>query len=492
MLCFQRRCGKSLDFGVAVILNNGRSSPMFSPKRFETTRIVSCRARVKFAAVLMIAATTFLMREASGYALEGPKWASSPVMRLSLGNAGRVLIDGNTSWNYAAAPALDMWNQVITRIQLGRVFSSGPQPAEHDGINSMAFSDTIFGQTWPPSAYAVTITWHSGSTITEADVLFNSTKSWDSYRGPLRLRANGQLKADIQRVAVHELGHAIGLDHPDDAGQYVDAIMNSIISGRYTLAVDDVVGVQHLYASPLKNNILAQNSSTGQRLMWVSTYSNGFVDFSSFNLGTVSTQWNIMASADFNANGSADIVWQNSSNGQSVLWFMNGAAHVGGAVLPTVPPHWEIATAADFNGDRKPDLLLQNMATGQRVIWFMNGTTHTGGWNLGTVPTAWKITSSADFNSDGKTDILWQNSTGLRAIWLMNRTQLIGVLSLWTVSTALDIVGTCDFNRDGKADIVWQNQTTGQVLIWLMNGTTPIGTDGAGLYDGPQWKIRNY
>jgi hypothetical protein len=466
---------------------------MISATPSEMTKIVGHRTLVTFLAVFITAATGFLARDASGYALEGPKWSTSPAMRLSLGNPGRVLIDGNASWNSAAAPALDMWNQVITRIQLGRVFSSGPRPAENDGINSMAFSSTVFGDTWPPNAYAVTVIWHSGSAMTEADVLFNSAKIWNSYRGPLRFIGNGQLNADIRRIAVHELGHAIGLDHPDDAGQSVDAIMNSIISGRYTLAVDDVVGAQHLYASPLKNNILAQNSSTGQRKMWVTTYSNGYVNFSAFNVGTVSTQWNIMASADFNANGSADIVWQNSSNGQSVLWFMNGAAHVGSAVLPTVPPNWEIATAADFNGDRKPDLLLQNIATGQRVIWFMNGTAHTGGWNLGTVPTAWKITSSADFNGDGKTDILWQNnSTGLRAFWLMNGTQLIGVLSPWTVSTALDIVGTCDFNRDGKADIVWQNQTTGQVLIWLMNGTTPIGTAGAGLYDGPQWKIRNY
>jgi hypothetical protein len=467
--------------------------PMLSPKPLETTRIVSCRARVKFAAVFMIAAAAFGTRDVSGYVPEGPKWASSPVMRLSLGNAGQVLIDGNTSWNHAAAPALDMWNQVITRIQLGRVFSSGPRPDERDGINSMAFSDTIFGQTWPPSAYAVTIIWHSGSTITEADVLFNGTKTWNSYRGPLRFRANGQLRADIQRVAVHELGHVIGLDHPDEDGQHVDAIMNSIISNRYTLSGDDIAGAQYLYAQPLKTNILLQNSSTGEREMWV-MHSSGCCIYPEYTapLGTVSTQWNIVASADFNIDGNVDIVWQNSANGQSVVWFMRETAQVGGAILPTVPASWQIATAADFNANGKADLLLQNMATGHRVIWFMNGTTRTSSWSLGVVPATWKITGSADFNADGETDILWQNNTtGQRVIWLMNGTTLIRIANLGSVSAVWNMVGTGDFNEDSRPDIVWQNQDSGLRAIWLMNGTTPILNDWFTLVP-TEWDIRNY
>jgi Matrixin/FG-GAP-like repeat len=469
-----------------------RSSPMFSPKRFEMTRIVCHQARFKFAVVFIVAATAFVTRDVSGYALEGPKWLSSPVMRLSLGNAGHVLIDGNTSWNLAAAPALDMWNQVITRIQLGRVFSSGPQPAQHDGINSIAFSTTVFGQTWSPSAYGVTIIWYSGSNMTEADVLFNSTKIWDSYRGPLRFNANGNLKADIQRVAVHELGHVIGLDHPDDAGQNVAAIMNSLISDRYSLAPDDIAGAQFLYGPRITgtaSNILWQNSSTGARQIWVM---NGTVHAATVNLGTVSTQWNIVASADFNGDGKVDIVWENSSTGQCVVWFMNGTTFISAANLPAVPHPWEIATAADFNGNGRADLLLQNITTGQRVIWFMNGTTRTSSWSLGLVGATWKITGSGDFNRDGKTDILWQNNAaGQRAIWLMNGTTLIGNVSLGIVPTQWNMVGTGDFNGDGKRDILWQNNTTGQRAIWLMNGTTLIGNVSLGIVP-TQWNIRNY
>src|SRR6266446_2382763 len=78
----------------------------------------------------------------------------------------------------------------------------------------------------------------------EADILFNRAQSFDSYRGPLR---SGSF--DIQRVALHELGHALGLAHPDQAGQHVSAVMNSIISDIYTLTADDIAGGQSLYGA---------------------------------------------------------------------------------------------------------------------------------------------------------------------------------------------------------------------------------------------------
>jgi hypothetical protein len=79
-----------------------------------------------------------------------------------------------------------------------------------------------------------------------------------------------------------------------------------------------------------------------------------------------------------------------------------------------------------------------------------------------------------DFNGDGKTDILWRNkSTGQNVVWFMNGTTYSSYAELVQVSdTNWEIVGTGDFNGDGKTDILWRNKSTGQNVVWFMNGTT--------------------
>ena len=52
---------------------------------------------------------------------------------------------------------------------------------------------------------------------------------------------------DIHRVFLHEFGHVLGLDHPDDYVQKVVAIMNSVISDLDSLATDDMNGAISLY-----------------------------------------------------------------------------------------------------------------------------------------------------------------------------------------------------------------------------------------------------
>ena len=176
-----------------------------------------------------------------GYALEGPKWpnGSNPAVQLELGSAGRTLSDGNTSWNAAVSPAVDMWNQVIGSIQV-RAVNSTASISQGDRLNSLSFGSSFFGHSFGSSTLAVTSYSYSGSTMTEGDIVFNTAWTWDSYRGSLRSAI------DIQRVALHELGHLIGLAHSSVS----NAIMYPSINDSYLLTADDISGIQSLYGAP--------------------------------------------------------------------------------------------------------------------------------------------------------------------------------------------------------------------------------------------------
>ncbi|HWA26628.1 MAG TPA: FG-GAP-like repeat-containing protein [Lacunisphaera sp.] len=83
-------------------------------------------------------------------------------------------------------------------------------------------------------------------------------------------------------------------------------------------------------------------------------------------------------------------------------------------------------------------------------------------------------TTRSDFNADGQSDILWRHKIGGNVVfWLMNGTTPQNVAEVTPVSTDWVIAGTGDFNADGRTDVIWRHQTGGNVVFWLMNGNTP-------------------
>jgi ELWxxDGT repeat protein len=106
---------------------------------------------------------------------------------------------------------------------------------------------------------------------------------------------------------------------------------------------------------------------------------------------------------------------------------------------------------------------------------------------LGTgTPTS--ASSTTDFNGDRDSDILWQNDSGQVAIWLMNGTAPFSeVLVGANPGPSWQVIGAGDFNGDRDADILFQN-TNGQAAIWLMNGTTPFSEVTVGANPGPSWQ----
>jgi matrixin len=162
---------------------------------------------------------------------------------------------GLQSFTSLAASALDIWNgQGIGIAPDHAFFSVIGAPAvgdacSRDQVNEVRFAATICGMAWG-DVLGLTFIRSIDGKVVETDVLFNGAITWDAFPGPALRFRDGQQVRDFVRVALHEFGHAAGLDHPDEVGQRVAAIMNSTISATDRLQPDDVAGVHAVAWGP--------------------------------------------------------------------------------------------------------------------------------------------------------------------------------------------------------------------------------------------------
>jgi beta-lactamase superfamily II metal-dependent hydrolase len=92
-----------------------------------------------------------------------------------------------------------------------------------------------------------------------------------------------------------------------------------------------------------------------------------------------------------------------------------------------------------------------------------------------------------DFDLDRTSDLLWRHTSGDVSLWLMNGSEASGGGSAGSADPAWQIAGVGDFDRDGRSDILWRH-TSGAVTIWLMNGTQIVGGGYVTTVD-PSWQI---
>ncbi|MEO6738867.1 MAG: VCBS repeat-containing protein, partial [Chthoniobacteraceae bacterium] len=156
--------------------------------------------------------------------------------------------------------------------------------------------------------------------------------------------------------------------------------------------------------------------------------------------------WKVAGIADMNNDGFADLVFQNTV-GQLYVWFLDGTG--GGINFTTgsgLKPgsnylygaglsDWKVVAVADVNGDGFADLLFQN-GVGQIYVWFLDGTGN--GINFATgsgLKTGisskylydsglgdWEVTGVADLNGDGFADLVFQNTVGQIYMWFLDGT----------------------------------------------------------------------
>ncbi len=432
--------------------------------------------------------------DSRAYVLEGATWQFSPVnvqMELSSTSSSLLyppsfpLLDGSTSWEAVYSGSAGVWNPYMADLQLTTSTSPGTSPGTGDGVNVAYFGTSIAGYALDQNTLALTVIYYDGTTMVEADTAFNSTFPWNSYTGPLL--SDGLI--DFRRVAIHELGHTIGLG--DIIGTNPLAIMDEVVSNLYNLTPDDITGAESLYGVPKsllptnpvityfisysgdfngdgRQDILWRNTQTGEVRIW---YMNGATILSDDHVANVGLDWKIAGIGDFNGDGISDILWENTVSGSIAIWIMKGDTLVYEYQQPSPGFQWSITGVADLDHNGLADIVWRDVLTGAVQIWWSRGPLNFSSEYINVASLDWNLIGTADLFGDGFSELIWRNqNSGEVHAWQLSGDTLVADVSLAVVPLEWQIAGFGDFNGDGRDDILWRNTTNGSVIIWIMNG----------------------
>ena len=219
---------------------------------------------------------------------------------------------------------------------------------------------------------------------------------------------------------------------------------------------------------------------------------NGLLQFSVERSGDIPPRIPIPGK-DMNFDGRDDLMWRNTTTGETSVWLMNASGTLQGATFPGAPMlEWAIRGLGDVPGTGPAGVVWRNTNTGSTSVWVLNDkATLQGASYPGKVGLESVIKGVGDVNGDGRSDLVWRDTTsGGTTVWLMNdQAEIDEMTSPGGAGMEWAIKGIGDVNGDSRDDIVWRDTSSGATSVWLMNGSGTVQQTtfpgGAGL----EWMI---
>src|SRR5262245_22128142 len=226
----------------------------------------------------------------------------------------------------------------------------------------------------------------------------------------------------------------------------------------------------------------------------------------------------LVGTGDYDGNRTSDLLWEDARSSQLVLWLLNGGVVVKTGVLDrsSLPAseEWHVGGSADFDGDGSDDVMLFSRIRGEVETWALRGTAIAKRSRISGHTGAWSVAATADTDGDGRGEFVWmdeldrtlerrkpaattaqslgQLAAGWRVIGaghldgsaaarLVVRNATTGATQAWSLdaqgrmtaralpsSLALgDFAGSGDYDGDGRDDLAWVDTARGTIRVWL-------------------------
>lgn len=172
--------------------------------------------------------------------LGGPLWPDG-TLAIAFDMSRTAPPNSRADWDAAGLEALASWNAKLERLQLVNEPLTG-EAWYYNGRNEVFFDRNEFDEPFSSRVLAVSFASRENGVLLENDVIFNANLAWTVAHGPVQ-----GAPYEFRRTLIHELGHVLGLDHPDEAGQTVSSIMDSRLNNLEQPSADDEAGVRALY-----------------------------------------------------------------------------------------------------------------------------------------------------------------------------------------------------------------------------------------------------
>ncbi len=247
---------------------------------------------------------------------------------------------------------------------------------------------------------------------------------------------------------------------------------SSVATGVYlgTFTGGTVVATGDFDANGSADILIRSGNSLTAFMVGVNTF------ISSSLVTTDAASWRLVGTGDLNNNGSTDIVIQNGAS--IAAWLMTGGVP-SGTLIGTAVGYTAVGVA-DINGNGSSDVLLQD-GNNNLYAWLLGSSAQIlSGVYIGNIA-GYTIAGTADFNNDGQTDILLISNAGQVYDLIMANGAVARANYLGTTAGA-SLVGTGDYNGDGTADLAWQSGAT--TSIWTISAGTLASTSAVASTSG--------